>query len=81
MKRFRSLGQKPIARLLALTRFSPGLQRRRRRGRTGRQLGLYVSVEDAEKLKALSARTDVPQSRLVATRVSMQVVRNVIMRL
>lgn len=34
-------------------------------GRTGRQLGLYVPVETAEKLKALSARTDIPQSRLL----------------
>ncbi|MBB6095034.1 putative DNA-binding protein [Povalibacter uvarum] len=34
-------------------------------GRTGRQLGLYVPVETAEKLKALSAQTDIPQSRLL----------------
>lgn len=34
-------------------------------GRRGRQLGLYVSVETAEKLKALSAQTDIPQSRLL----------------
>jgi predicted DNA-binding protein len=34
-------------------------------GRTGRQLGLYVPVETAEKLKTLSARTDIPQSRLL----------------
>lgn len=34
-------------------------------GRRGRQLGLYVPVETAEKLKALSARTDIPQSRLL----------------
>ena len=34
-------------------------------GRTGRQLGLYVPVETAEKLKALSARTDIPQTRLL----------------
>jgi hypothetical protein len=34
-------------------------------GRTGRQLGLYVPVETAEKLKGLSARTDIPQSRLL----------------
>jgi len=35
------------------------------RARTGRQLGLYVPVEIADKLKALSERTDIPQSRLV----------------
>jgi hypothetical protein len=35
------------------------------RGRRGRQLGLYVPVETAEKLKALSAQTDIPQSRLL----------------
>lgn len=34
-------------------------------GRKGRQLGLYVPVETAEKLKALSAQTDIPQSRLL----------------
>jgi hypothetical protein len=34
-------------------------------GRTGRQLGLYVPVETAEKLKELSAQTDIPQSRLL----------------
>ena len=34
-------------------------------GRSGRQLGLYVPVETAEKLKALSAQTDIPQSRLL----------------
>lgn len=33
--------------------------------RKGRQLGLYVPVETAEKLKVLSARTDIPQSRLL----------------
>jgi predicted DNA-binding protein len=33
--------------------------------RTGRQLGLYISAETAEKLKALSTRTDIPQTRLV----------------
>jgi predicted DNA-binding protein len=33
--------------------------------RSGRQLGLYVPVEIAEKLKELSARTEIPQSRLV----------------
>lgn len=33
--------------------------------RTGRQLGLYIPAETAEKLKELSARTDIPQSRLV----------------
>lgn len=36
-----------------------------RRARTGRQLGLYVPVETAEKLKALSDQTDIPQSRLL----------------
>lgn len=35
------------------------------RGRTGRQLGLYVPIETAEKLKELSDRTDIPQSRLL----------------
>ena len=35
------------------------------RARTGRQLGLYVPVETAEKLKLLSDRTDIPQSRLL----------------
>lgn len=34
-------------------------------GRRGRQLGLYVPIETAEKLKALSAQTDIPQSRLL----------------
>jgi hypothetical protein len=34
-------------------------------GRQGRQLGLYVPDETAEKLKALSAKTDIPQSRLL----------------
>ena len=34
-------------------------------GRSGRQLGLYVPVETAEKLKVLSALTDIPQSRLL----------------
>lgn len=34
-------------------------------GRKGRQLGLYVPIETAEKLKALSAQTDIPQSRLL----------------
>lgn len=34
-------------------------------GRRGRQLGLYVPVETAEKLKSLSAQTDIPQSRLL----------------
>lgn len=33
--------------------------------RTGRQLGLYVPVETADKLKALSAQTEIPQSRLL----------------
>jgi predicted DNA-binding protein len=33
--------------------------------RTGRQLGLYVPTETAEKLKMLSERTDIPQSRLL----------------
>lgn len=36
-----------------------------RRPRTGRQLGLYVPVETAEKLKLLSDKTDIPQSRLL----------------
>lgn len=35
------------------------------RSRSGRQLGLYVPVETAEKLKMLSAQTDIPQSRLL----------------
>ena len=35
------------------------------RARTGRQLGLYVPVEMAERLKTLSAQTDIPQSRLL----------------
>lgn len=34
-------------------------------GRQGKQLGLYVSDEEAEKLKTLSAQTDIPQSRLL----------------
>jgi hypothetical protein len=34
-------------------------------GRSGRQLGLYVPVETAEKLKLLSGLTDIPQSRLL----------------
>lgn len=34
-------------------------------GRRGRQLGLYVPVETAEKLKTLSTLTDIPQSRLL----------------
>ena len=34
-------------------------------GRSGRQLGLYVPVETAEKLKILSGLTDIPQSRLL----------------
>jgi len=33
--------------------------------RTGRQLGLYVPLETAEKLRELSNRTDIPQSRLL----------------
>ena len=33
--------------------------------RTGRQLGLYVPAETAEKLRELSTRTDIPQSRLL----------------
>lgn len=33
--------------------------------RKGRQLGLYVPDETAEKLKALSVQTDIPQSRLL----------------
>jgi predicted DNA-binding protein len=36
-----------------------------RRARTGRQLGLYVPDETAEKLKLLSDKTDIPQSRLL----------------
>jgi predicted DNA-binding protein len=35
------------------------------RTRAGRQLGLYVPVETAEKLKLLSDKTDIPQSRLL----------------
>jgi predicted DNA-binding protein len=35
------------------------------RARTGRQLGLYVPVETAEKLKKLSDKTEIPQSRLL----------------
>lgn len=31
----------------------------------GKQLGLYVSDEVAEKLKSLSAQTDIPQSGLL----------------
>jgi predicted DNA-binding protein len=34
-------------------------------GRNGKQLGLYVPVETAERLKTLSAQTDIPQSRLL----------------
>ena len=34
-------------------------------GRRGRQLGLYVPVETADKLKSLSTQTDIPQSRLL----------------
>lgn len=37
----------------------------KQRARTGRQLGLYVPVETAEKLKTLSTQTDIPQSRLL----------------
>ena len=33
--------------------------------RTGRQLGLYVPAEMSERLKELSTRTEIPQSRLV----------------
>ena len=33
--------------------------------RTGQQVSLYLLVEIAEKLKELSARTEIPQSRLV----------------
>jgi predicted DNA-binding protein len=36
-----------------------------RGGRKGRQLGLYVPVETAEKLKVLSGLTEIPQSRLL----------------
>lgn len=35
------------------------------RVRTGRQLGLYVPDETADQLKALSEKTDIPQSRLL----------------
>lgn len=34
-------------------------------GRQGKQLGLYVPDETAEKLKTLSDKTDIPQSRLL----------------
>jgi hypothetical protein len=34
-------------------------------GRSGRQLGLYVPLETAEKLKTLSGLTEIPQSRLL----------------
>lgn len=34
-------------------------------GRRGKQLGLYVPDETAEKLKTLSEKTDIPQSRLL----------------
>lgn len=34
-------------------------------GRSGRQLGLYVPVDTAEKLKKLSVLTEIPQSRLL----------------
>lgn len=34
-------------------------------GRSGRQLGLYVPVETAEKLKKLAGLTEIPQSRLL----------------
>jgi predicted DNA-binding protein len=33
--------------------------------RTGQQVSLYLPAEIAEKLKELSARTEIPQSRLV----------------
>ncbi len=33
--------------------------------RTGQQLGLYVPAETAGKLKELSMRTEIPQSRLL----------------
>jgi predicted DNA-binding protein len=33
--------------------------------RTGRQLGLYVPAEIAERLRELSTRTEIPQSRLL----------------
>jgi hypothetical protein len=35
------------------------------RGRSGRQLGLWVPAETAEKLKTLSGLTEIPQSRLL----------------
>lgn len=34
-------------------------------GRAGKQLGLWVSDETAEKLKTLCDKTDIPQSRLL----------------
>lgn len=36
-----------------------------RRRTNSRQLGLYVSDETAETLKALSEKTEIPQSRLL----------------
>jgi hypothetical protein len=42
-----------------------GLVMAEQSGRSGRQLGLYVPVETAEKLKMLSGLTEIPQSRLL----------------
>jgi len=42
-----------------------GLAMAEKSGRSGRQLGLYVPVETAEKLKTLSGLTEIPQSRLL----------------
>lgn len=36
-----------------------------KRGHHGKQLGLYVSDEIAEKLKTLAKKTDLPQSHLL----------------
>jgi len=41
------------------------MRKKRPARREGRQLGLYVSTETADTLKALSERTDIPQSRLL----------------
>lgn len=37
----------------------------RPKGRQGKQLGLYVATELAEKLKALAEKTELPQSYLL----------------
>lgn len=42
-----------------------GLAMTEKSGRSGRQLGLYVPMETAEKLKTLSGLTEIPQSRLL----------------